>query len=283
MAYRYTDTEKWKDAWFCGLKPMEKLLFDYLCDNCDIAGFIEYIPKKWADDIGADAEEIKAALKGLERGLKASSDGLVYFLRTFLKHQKNLPINPSNKAHQGILKRFDKYAHYFDIQDVNKFVNENNNSKNKPLERGTGNGNGNGIGNDIGISIGNSIVGREKLFFKDVFELFNGKRYFEMDDDFKSIMTEFEFKKYVSFVGVFKKFEDNLHGFEFVGIKSFKEHLSGYSDDNLRKAVDKMFALGLRRGMILWARILDCIQMVTEIKKTNTAPSKIGGGNYHEV
>ena len=41
MAYRFTDTNKWHDAWFSSLKPLEKLLFNYLCDNCDIAGFIE--------------------------------------------------------------------------------------------------------------------------------------------------------------------------------------------------------------------------------------------------
>ena len=59
MAYRYTNTNKWSDAWYSDLKPLEKLLFNYLCDNCDIAGFIEFVPKKWAFDIGCTKDAIQ--------------------------------------------------------------------------------------------------------------------------------------------------------------------------------------------------------------------------------
>ena len=54
MAYRYTNTDKWSDCWFSKLKPIEKLLFNYLTDNCDIAGFIELNQKRWASDIVTD-------------------------------------------------------------------------------------------------------------------------------------------------------------------------------------------------------------------------------------
>ena len=59
MAYRYTNTDKWGDAWYSNLKPSEKLLFNYLCDNCDIAGFIEMNIKRWASDIGYDKSVIE--------------------------------------------------------------------------------------------------------------------------------------------------------------------------------------------------------------------------------
>jgi len=44
------------------------------------------------------------------------------FIRTFLKHQKNIPLNEKNPAHIGILKRFDIYQYKFEIQDVIKLL-----------------------------------------------------------------------------------------------------------------------------------------------------------------
>lgn len=145
MAYRFTNTDKWSDLWFMELRPMEKLLFNYLCDNCDIAGFIEVIPRKWAFDIGTDVSHIEGACKGLARGLIYSKSGDCVFLRTFLKHQKNLPLNPDNKAHIGILKRFNLYKERFDIEDINEFLERNNEGACKGLQSPTGIGIGKGI------------------------------------------------------------------------------------------------------------------------------------------
>ena len=38
---RFTAAEKWGDGWFSNLKPLEKLIFLYLTDKCDNAGFYE--------------------------------------------------------------------------------------------------------------------------------------------------------------------------------------------------------------------------------------------------
>lgn len=143
MAYRYSNTDKWKDAWFVSLKPLEKLLFNYLCDNCDIAGFIEIVKKNWASDIGCQVNQIEGALKGLERGLIYSKTNDCVYLRTFLKHQKNLPLNESNMCHKGIMERFKLYKYKFEIDDVNEFVE----GALEGLIRGYGNGSGIGLGN----------------------------------------------------------------------------------------------------------------------------------------
>ena len=66
MAYRFTNTDKWSDSWFYGLNNLEKLLFMYLCDNCDIAGFVEINLLKWCSDFRVKESEIKGALKGLD-------------------------------------------------------------------------------------------------------------------------------------------------------------------------------------------------------------------------
>ena len=74
MAYRFTNTEKWNDAWFCELRPLTKILFLYLCDQCDIAGFLEINVKKISFDLGIGKQEAEGALEGLERSVLFSAD-----------------------------------------------------------------------------------------------------------------------------------------------------------------------------------------------------------------
>jgi hypothetical protein len=122
MAYRLTDTNKWNDKWFLDLRPIEKILFNYLCDNCDCAGFIEINIRKWANEIGHNNKEIEGALKGLNRGLIYSNNKEEIYLRTYLKHQKKYPLNPKDNFYNGIIARFENYRYKFDIQDVNEFI-----------------------------------------------------------------------------------------------------------------------------------------------------------------
>ena len=148
MAYRLTNTEKWGDSWFCSLKPAEKLLFIYLCDNCNLAGFIEYIPKRWASDIGIEKKGIEEGLKGIQRGIAWSKERDCVYVRNFLKHQKNYPFNEKNLAHQSIMKIFINYADKFDIQDINEFVEGGCKGVSTPTC----------IGNSIGDSIGSGKI-----------------------------------------------------------------------------------------------------------------------------
>lgn len=116
MAYRFTDTGKWSDGWFIELDPTAKLLFMYICDNCDVAGFFEISPRKIAFDTGIDSRGLEGALKGLQKSLIYSYDGTIVFLKNFVKHQKNLPLNHANKAHRGVIKRLKLYADKFDLK-----------------------------------------------------------------------------------------------------------------------------------------------------------------------
>ena len=141
MSYRFTNTDKWSDAWFSNLKQIEMLLFIYFCDNCDIAGFIEINYKRWASDLGSSVETIQSSCKGLIRGLIFSKNEDCIYLRNYLKHQKNLPLNENNKAHLGIIKRFVIYADKFDIVDINEFIEGACKGLPSPI----------GIGNGIGI------------------------------------------------------------------------------------------------------------------------------------
>jgi hypothetical protein len=177
MPYRYTNTDKWKDAWFASLRPEEKLLFIYLCDNCDCAGFIEMIVKNWSSDIGFSQKIIEGALKGLKRGLIYSKTEDCIYLRTFLKHQKNLPINPNNQAHKGIIKRFEYYKYKFEIGKIDEFIE----GAQKGLERGYGNGNGICIGKE------------EETIFKETIEQKKEKlrnRYFVFKKEIENLIPD---------------------------------------------------------------------------------------------
>ena len=149
MSYRFTNTEKWADAWFSNLTQIQMLVFIYLCDNCDIAGFIEVNYKRWASDLGSTSSTIEGACKGFEKGLTYSKDQDCIYINNFLKHQKNLPLNEKNPAHVGILKRFAVYSYKFDIQDITIFIE----GACKGLQCPYGNGNGNGKGKLVSIPI----------------------------------------------------------------------------------------------------------------------------------
>ena len=162
MAYRFSDTLKWQDEWFVDLSSIEKLLFLYLYDNCDLAGFLELSYRKISFDLSCKEDELKAAIKGLDRGIFLSDDGRCLLVKNFIKHQKNLPINPENKSHIGILKRVDLY--------INKFSNVTFDYKEgylcigalKPLKRGTG----------IGIVYSKISIEEREQKFKESLYLF---------------------------------------------------------------------------------------------------------------
>lgn len=142
MAYRYTNTDKWNDAWFINLKKNQKLLFLYLCDNCDVAGFIEINVRRWISDLDMTESEILGAIKGLDRGLIISNSKDCFFIKNFLKHQKNLPLNDKNNAHLGVIKRFEMYKSKFNITNISDFIL----APSQPLAWGYGNGKGKGKG-----------------------------------------------------------------------------------------------------------------------------------------
>ncbi len=144
MAYRFTNTDKWKqDAWFLELPPLQKLLFIYLCENCDIAGFIEVSEKRYAFETGIDVSEIKGALEGLRRAFITSQDGSFLYLKNFIKHQKNIPLNDTNKAHIGIISRLEDRKHLFGFQSIEEFLPNEVQGACKGLQSPSGIGKGN--------------------------------------------------------------------------------------------------------------------------------------------
>lgn len=102
---RFTETLKWDDPWFRALAGVHKLIFLYVIDRCDNAGFWEIDEEAIAHHTKLDMKHIEGAWKALARGLIVV-DGWVW-VRTFLRHQKNDNLNPQNPAHRQLIGLID--------------------------------------------------------------------------------------------------------------------------------------------------------------------------------
>ena len=156
MSKRFTITEKWEDTWFSGLNPIEKLVWNYLCDKCDLAGFWEINVKLAAFQIGITKTRFLGALQGVGRGYITNDKYL--WLRRFIEHQGNLPLNPKNNAHKHILTLLERHTDFGDV-DFFKEIETTKTPPFEPLNRGLSKGISNGKGNGKG----------KKQFFDFVF------------------------------------------------------------------------------------------------------------------
>lgn len=158
---RFSETDKWKDEWFSSLKPLEKLVWLFIIDNCDNAGFFELNKRINSFLIGISEEEYLGAIKGLIRGLLGAKNNELYFVRKFLFHQKNFPLNIENNAHKQIIQIIENRKHFFDYNFKNLGANE-------------------GLISPIGISKGkgkvNSKVKKQKIHFSES-EIFDATKF----------------------------------------------------------------------------------------------------------
>jgi hypothetical protein len=103
MAHRFTNTEKWQDTWFSDLSPTAKLVFMFLCENCDNAGVYEINKKFMLFLTGLTEEQLKNSITELSKSYLLSKDKKSVWLKGYLKHQKKLPLNPKNNSHKQVI------------------------------------------------------------------------------------------------------------------------------------------------------------------------------------
>ena len=116
MSYRMTNVEKWKDLWFSNLSPNAKLLFFYLVENCDNAGFFEINKKFILFYTGLNENQLMDAVVELKKSYIKSKDGTKLWFKNFLKYQKKLPLNIANNSHKQVISTI-----LDNLQDENKF------------------------------------------------------------------------------------------------------------------------------------------------------------------
>ncbi len=135
MAKRFTDTAKWMDPWFHQLKPIEKLFWFYLVDNCDHAGIWKVNWPLVNTFLGNQIDEMEIMAKMQDRVLIIKED--VWFIPSFIHFQYPGGLKPEkNMAHRGVIKQLK-----INKINISPFI-----APSKGLERGTGIGIGKGIG-----------------------------------------------------------------------------------------------------------------------------------------
>ncbi len=141
MSKRFTDTTKWTDKWFRKLSVHGKLLFLWLVDNCDNAGFWEVDLELAAQQIGISEAEVAGAWEGLCRAY--TRQGEYVWIKRFIRVQGNCPLNPDNNAHKQILSLFQEHAD-FGVDFESALRNEQKNSPSLGPKEVPCKGNGNG-------------------------------------------------------------------------------------------------------------------------------------------
>ena len=107
MAKRFTDTEKWKKPFIRGLQGAYKLLWLYICDDCDHAGI-------WQVDIDVaqirigEKIDLKEAIKSFDEKIIIFDKGNKWFIPSFIEFQYPSGLNPDNRAHNSIIILLEK-------------------------------------------------------------------------------------------------------------------------------------------------------------------------------
>ena len=101
MPKRFTDTDKWMDAWFYSLKPTQKLIWLYALDSCNHAGVWKVNTPMMSGMIGAtiSTDDIQNVLS--ERIVKIDDDK--FFIPKFLQFQYPKGLKVKVKAQASVI------------------------------------------------------------------------------------------------------------------------------------------------------------------------------------
>lgn len=198
---RFTSPEKWNDEWFSNLKPHEKLVFLYLVDRCDNAGFFEINKRIDAFLIGFSEEEFLVNLRALKKTYIASTDGRKIWLKNYLRYQKNLPLNPDNNAHKQIIIFIHSNLNIFNY-DFNYL------GANEGLFSPIGKGNIKGKGNNNEKEEERMTVFLWEKIIQNFYNDFKWKEKFCRDKNIQIIDLESKMKEFVSDIELREEFKE---------------------------------------------------------------------------
>lgn len=131
MAKRFTETKKWLDPWFCELKPIEKLFFFYLIENCDHAGIWQVNWPLVRFHLGTTSFDL-SKFEGRILQLSESK----WFMKKFIDFQYNGHLNPENRTHASVISILEKEGAYKGLTSPLQGCKDKDTVKDKGLDKG---------------------------------------------------------------------------------------------------------------------------------------------------
>jgi len=109
MSHKFTDGDKWEDDWFAELSQLHKLIFLYLCDRCDCAGFWKISLRHLQYHVGAGPEDWKAFIASAgEKRIQFINDELIWLVK-YIPFQQCRGFTPENNVVKGIARRVEHH------------------------------------------------------------------------------------------------------------------------------------------------------------------------------
>lgn len=99
---RFTDADKWEDEWFFRLSPFSKLVWMYILDRCDHAGFWK-VNRPMAETCLGTRIDWTLTESDLAGRIEPQSGGTIWFVPKFLKFQYPKGLDDNCKPHKGVI------------------------------------------------------------------------------------------------------------------------------------------------------------------------------------
>lgn len=115
MAKRFTDTNKYREAFFIELPAAYKLLWDYIQHDCDHAGIwiVNFRAARvyLGDELKFNQHEALRLFNSDGQKVWEIDNGKKWFFYSFIELQYGI-LNPENRAHNSVIKILEKYSLY---------------------------------------------------------------------------------------------------------------------------------------------------------------------------
>lgn len=164
MSNRFVDTEIWGKGWYCSLSPTYKLMWKYLCDNCNNAGIwsvnFALVQFQLWDKSPLDPANFGVREDGTPRVIPIAG-GTKWFMPGFVLFQQSIKsladLNPDIGYHKQIIRLLDiEGINYLKCSDIIvKASIKTTSTLPKPSREGLGIGIGINKVKDRGVGKGN--------------------------------------------------------------------------------------------------------------------------------
>lgn len=109
MAKRFTDTTKWRKPFMRNMSAPYKLLWLYICDDCDHAG-IWQVDWEVAQIYIGEALDYEKAVEIFAGRVIPFDENTKWFIPSFLEFQYPGELNEKNKVHNSVISTLNKYG-----------------------------------------------------------------------------------------------------------------------------------------------------------------------------